>query len=278
MVSGPDYEQRIAQAVDAIRARWPESPRIGMVLGTGAGQIAQAIVTEERWPYSALPHFPTSTAIGHSGELVCGRWHDTSIVAMRGRIHLYEGHSLNDIAMPIHVMHRLGVQRLLVCNAAGGVNPKFRVGDLMLIDSHIDLFFRPYDFLPSNGGFSVDQRGNVRADASCDRSILDDAERLGRQLNLPIHRGVYVGLLGPSYETRAEYRMCRRLGGDAVGMSTIPEIVIASSYGIPILAVSIITNTAAGNVNSVTSGHAVLATAEQAAHGLRKIFENMLGD
>lgn len=269
------YLEKIAQAVEAIRDHWAHQPEAGLVLGTGSGQIAEQLEIELRLPYAAIPNFPQSTAIGHKGSLVCGRVAGKRVVAMQGRFHLYEGHTLDDTMLPIHVMQRLGIRRLLLSNAAGGVNPAFRVGDLMLIEGHIDLFCRTSSRLDDS---SIEQpvRPGFHADSACDPKLLEQAASVGRALGFVVQRGTYVGLLGPTYETRAEYRMCRRMGGDAVGMSTIPEIATASFYGIPTLAVSIITNVAADEVPNPTTGHAVIAAAESAAQRVQAIFAKAL--
>ncbi len=265
------YLEKIAQAVNAIRGQWAHQPEAGLVLGTGSGQVAEELNVELRLPYAAIPNFPRSTAIGHKGSLVCGSISGKRVIAMQGRFHLYEGHAIEDTMLPIHVMQRLGIRRLLLSNAAGGVNPSYRVGDLMLIESHLDLFFRASS---RHHNDSIDQnlRPGFRADLACDRMLLEEADSVGRALGFVVQRGTYVGLLGPTYETRAEYRMCRRIGGDAVGMSTIPEIATASYYGIPTLAVSIITNVVAADAKASISGHAVIAAAESAAHRLHALF------
>lgn len=274
MKSPEEYEFELGQAVAAIQKKWSRRPRVGLVLGTGSGAIAQAIAVEQRWPFGSLPHFAPSTALGHQGAVVCGVWNDVPVVAMQGRLHFYEGRTLWDTMRPVQVLARLGVERLLICNAAGGVSPSLRVGDLMVITSFIDLFFRP-GLGASPQPFSPVSRGGMPTDWSCDETLIERALTLGRAHDLELKRGVYVGLLGPCYETRAEYRMCRRIGADAVGMSTIPEIIVATAHRIPVLAISIITNSGIAPQQPI-SGHAVIENAEAAAGDLREIFAGML--
>lgn len=269
------FHAQIAQAAAAIRGQWERHPEAGLVLGTGSGQIAEQLEVELRLPYEQISNFPRSTALGHRGSFVCGRLAGKPVVAMQGRFHLYEGYSFDDTTLPIHVMQQLGIRRLLISNAAGGVNPAFRVGELMLIESHIDLFCRTSTHLHSRTA-GQNMRPTFRADAACDPGLIRQAAATAQANHCMVHRGVYVGLLGPTYETRAEYRMCRRIGGDAVGMSTIPEIATASFYGIPTLAVSIITNVAPDDAASPTTGHAVVAAAESAAQNLYAIFEKLM--
>ncbi len=270
---GPTIEHlaRIDEAVDSIRKRWAGRPVAGIVLGTGSGQIADELQVEVRLPYSDIPHFPRSTALGHKGSLVCGCLGLIPVVAMQGRFHLYEGYSVDATTLPIHVMQRLGIERLLISNAAGGVNPAYSVGELMLIESHIDFFNRTSrHFQASDSEQNI--RPAFRADAACSQELIAIGQMVSRANQFVLHRGVYVGLLGPTYETRAEYRMVRQIGGDVVGMSTIPEITVASFYGLPTLAVSIITNVAKPGQLVPTTGHAVVAAAELAAKNLRAIF------
>ncbi len=270
-----EYLARIDEALGAIRKRWSSRPVAGIVLGTGCGQIAEELQVEVRLPYSDIPYFPRSTALGHQGSLVCGLLAGRPVVAMQGRFHLYEGYSVDATTMPIHVMNRLGIERLLISNAAGGVNPDYSVGELMLITSHIDFFYQTSRHFQATDEVQ-NLRPAVRADASCSPELMHLAQTVSRANQFTLHRGVYVGLLGPTYETRAEYRMVRQIGGDVVGMSTIPEITVASFYGLPTLAVSIITNVAQPNQLVPTSGHAVVAAAELAAQNLRAIFVSVV--
>jgi len=260
-----------AQAAQRIRDTWPQTPRFGIVLGTGAGQLASAIETEATIPYSELPGFPTSTALGHAGKFVCGRLQNQPVIAMQGRFHMYEGYSAVQSTIGVQTMAQLGVKYLLVSNAAGGINPKFRSGEVMLITSHIDLMFRP---VPAAESLIDGLRPALRSDSVYDLELIAQAEACARQHNFTVHRGIYCGLLGPNYETRSEYRFLRRIGGDTVGMSTIPEVRIASRLGLRVLGLSIVTNVANPDQLARTTGHEVIEWAKIAEPCLRSLFEN----
>lgn len=260
-----------AQAAQRIRDTWPQTPRFGIVLGTGAGQLASAIETEATIPYGELPGFPTSTALGHAGKFVCGRLQNQPVIAMQGRFHMYEGYSAVQSTIGVQTMAQLGIKYLLVSNAAGGINPKFRSGEVMLITSHIDLMFRP---VPAAESLIDGMRPALRSDSVYDLELIAQAEACARQHNFTVHRGIYCGLLGPNYETRSEYRFLRRIGGDTVGMSTIPEVRIASRLGLRVLGLSIVTNVANPDQLARTTGHEVIEWAKIAEPCLRSLFEN----
>lgn len=278
-------EPAVRAAVAWIHSRWPRTPNWGLVLGTGSAAVAEAIEPEVILPYDAIPHFPRCTALGHAGQLICGTWLGQPLVALQGRWHLYEGHSAAAVTFPIRVLHALGVQQLLLSNAAGGVHPDFAVGDLMLIDDTIDLFFQR-GVLPARPGRSA-EAGPDRAPAvgrdsrgswQVDRGLLAVAADIARRESIRARRGVYVGLLGPNYETAAEYRMVRQIGGDAVGMSTIPELVAAHRCGLASLAISIITNVAHPERLQKNSGEAVVAAGQAAAAHLRQVWAGVLAE
>ncbi len=268
-------------AANWIQQRWPHRPRYGIVLGTGAGQVAKAIKVEAEFPYGDIPDFPRSTAVGHLGLLVCGEFAGQKVVAMAGRFHLYEGYSVEQSTIGVRVMHQLGIQCLFLSNAAGGINPKFVSGDIMLIDSHLDLMFQRAQ-ARNTTQLSDDEtladrlfvgKNNARIDSAYDRQLIAYAMQAAREHNLLLHLGVYVAMLGPNYETRAEYRFLRKLGGDTVGMSTAPEVAVASELGIRVLAASIVTNVAKPDALDRTSGDEVVHFADVAAPKLRKLFE-----
>ncbi|MCA9260038.1 MAG: purine-nucleoside phosphorylase, partial [Planctomycetales bacterium] len=233
------WRQKIAETSGAVAARWNERPAAGVILGSGLGDLAQRIDCQATFDYADLPHFGATTAIGHAGRLVCGRLEDRPVVAFQGRFHLYEGHRADRAALPARLLQALGCTTLVVSNAAGGLNPQYRVGEVMAIDDHINLQFdNPLI------GVNDDQLGPRFPDMSApyDREYLEIAEATARAADFRLHRGVYVAMLGPTYETRAEYRMCRRLGGDAVGMSTAPEVIAARHAGLRVAGFSVITN------------------------------------
>jgi purine-nucleoside phosphorylase len=265
----------IREASEFIENAWGNSPRCGIILGTGAGQLAMEIDAQQTIEYGQIPHFPVSTAMGHSGNLVCGRLADKNVVAMQGRFHLYEGYPVDKATLPIHVMHELGVEIVFVSNAAGGINPKMASGEIMLIESHIDLMNRSTPNMVSAN--LSGSRPTLRADAY-DRVLIDQAQEHARVSDFPLHRGVYGAMLGPNYETRAEYRMLRRLGADVAGMSTVPEVAVAARYGMRVLGMSIITNVANPDVLAATSGQEVIDAAETAAPNLKALVVNAIAN
>jgi purine-nucleoside phosphorylase len=229
----------IEEATAAIRFRTTMAPAVGIILGTGLGGLAAEIVQEASIAYADIPHFPLSTVESHSGKLIFGKLAGTGVVAMQGRFHFYEGYTMRQITFPVRVLARLGVKTLLISNAAGGLNPAYRRGDLMMIDDHINL-------LGDNPlrGPNDDAAGPRFPDMSqpWDRRLLDLAGTIAREKGIACHRGVFVAVQGPNLETRAEYRFLRGIGADAVGMSTVPENIVAVHMGLKVLGISIITD------------------------------------
>jgi len=259
-------------AQQVIRQRWGKTARIGVVLGTGADEVAQQIAADVEIPYAAIPGFPSSTAMGHRGQLVCGKLGEAEIIAMQGRFHLYEGYSHQQVRFPLELMRSLGVELLLISNAAGGLNPFYQSGDLMVLKSHIDLMFRPW---PVASDHAMTDRPHRRADAY-DRHLIEHALSHARRENFVLHQGVYAGLLGPNYETRAEYRFLRKIGADVVGMSTIPEVVYAADLGMRVMAFSIVANVAKPDALEPTSGEEVIDAATVAAPRLCSLFHQII--
>lgn len=264
--------QAAREAADFISAKFPHRPKFGVILGTGAGKLADEIQAELTIDYGEIPNFPRSTALGHQGQLVCGKLAGAHVVAMQGRFHLYEGYSVDQATLPIHTMNRLGVEVLFVTNASGGMNPKMESGQIMLITSHIDLMF--CSTLNMTGPLSAG-RPTSRSDAY-DEPLMTQAEVCGRKNGFAVHRGVYGAMLGPNYETRAEYRFLRRIGADVAGMSTVPEVTVAARYGMRVLGLSVITNIAKPDILSPTSGQEVIDAAEVAAPNLCAIVVNAI--
>jgi purine-nucleoside phosphorylase len=252
-------------AAQAISARWRRVPRAALILGSGLGNLASRVEPEAVIPYAEIPGFPRSTALGHAGRLVCGTLHGTTVATLEGRCHLYEGYTREQIALPVCALAELGAEVLIVTNASGGLNPSYVGGDIMLIESHIDLMFRGVA-----GGVGRDR--SVMYDAS----LINLALSLARRENFVAHRGVYAALAGPNYETRAEYRLLRRIGADTVGMSTVPEVLAAASCGLRVLAISTITNVACPDAPCKATGDEVIAIAERAAPKVRKLVEGVL--
>ena len=266
-------KQQIAEAFRFINQHYDGKPRFGIILGTGSGEIADAIQADVKIPYGDVPHLPTSTAIGHKGQFVCGKLAGRDVIAMQGRFHLYEGYDVDRATLPVHLMAAMGVEKLFISNAAGGVNPNWVVGDVMLINSHIDFMYR----CTPRMGRTVDGVGRpaVRSD-QYDIGLIKSAMQHARQQDFPLYSGVYAAMLGPNYETRAEYRFLRKIGADVVGMSTVPEVAVASMHGLKVMAMSIVTNVAKPDVLTETSGEDVVDAAAIAAPKLRSIVEDAI--
>ena len=229
----------IQQTADFIKEKTNFSPEIGIILGTGLGGLVNEIDTFQAIPYEEIPNFPVSTVEGHKGQLIFGQLGGKKVVAMQGRFHFYEGYSMNEFVFPVRVMNFLGIEKLMVSNASGGVNPSFEIGDIMLISDHINLF-------PSNPliGPNIEELGTRFPDMSdaYDHALIKKAEAISKELNIKIVKGVYAGLTGPTLETPAEYSYIRKIGADAVGMSTVPEVIAARHMKIPCFGVSVITD------------------------------------
>ena len=236
------------------------SPTIGLVLGSGLGGFADELSEATRIPYANIPFFPRSTAIGHAGQMVIGKVGDIAVAVMQGRVHLYEGYSANEAAFPTRVFGRMGIRALILTNAAGGINLEYKQGALVVITDHINLQGQNPLTGPNDDRFGPRFPDMTQAYSKPYREIaLRAAQRLGKT----VYQGVYAGLLGPSYETPAEIRYLRTIGADLVGMSTIPEVIAARHMGIKVLAISCVTNMAAGISDEVLSHEDVLATGER---------------
>ena len=252
----------------AIRGQWQGTPRIGIILGTGLGSLAGHIRSEATIDYPTIPHFPRSTAIGHTGQLVCGQLDGATVVAMEGRFHAYEGYSQGQITFPVRVMRALGANLLIVSNACGGMNPQYGRGDIMVIEDHINL-------MGGNPliGVNDDCLGPRFPDmcAPYDHRLIDRALSIARKENFTAHKGVYVAVTGPNLETRAEYRFLRLIGADVVGMSTVPEVLVAVHAGMRVLGLSVITDMCLPDALKPADIQEILATAAEAEPKLRKI-------
>lgn len=263
------------RAASWIAKRWSPRPGFGIVLGTGSGLLADRIECEAAWPFHEIPGFPAATALGHKGRLVCGTLAGRPVLAMQGRFHLYEGHSAERATLHLRVMQRLGVETVFLTNAAGGTGPHLQRGDVMVIASFVDFMLRTGPALVAETALG---RPMCRADQACDPDLALKAHAVARRAGFQLHEGIYAGLLGPNYETRAEYRMLRRLGVDAVGMSTVPEIAVATAIGMRVLALSAISNVASPDALGVTTGEEVVEAAAVAAPKLQAIVEGMIRD
>jgi len=250
----------LKEAKAYIEAKLTEKPTIGLVLGSGLGVLADEIEQPVIIPYGDIPGFTQSTVVGHKGQLVIGKLDGKQVVAMQGRFHYYEGHGLDAVTFPIRVMKLIGVETIVVTNAAGGINESYRAGDLMLIKDHLNLTFRNPLIGPND-----DQLGVRFPDMSeaYSKALRDLAKSVAQEQGITLQEGVYAGLLGPSYETPAEIRMLRVLGGDAVGMSTVPEVIVARHMNMQVLGISCISNMAAGILEQPLSHDEVMETTEK---------------
>lgn len=264
---------KISESAKTITSQWSRQPKVGIVLGSGLGGFVEEMDIQTTIPYRSLPGFETSTAVGHAGELVCGLVGGRHVVAMNGRFHLYEGHAADRSAFPIRVMKHLGVDTLFVSNAAGGLNPNFKQGDIVLLDDQINLMFRN----PLIGD-NDDQLGPRFPDmcSPFDVSLGNAANEIGRRLGVQLQRGVYAAVLGPNYETRAEIRMLRTMGADVVGMSTVPEVLVAVHGGMRVLGLSVVTNVCRPDRHQPTSGDEVVNAAKAAEKKMRRIVVELI--
>ena len=265
----------VQEAAEYVRARIGETPRIGLILGSGLGGIAEVIEDKHVIPYGEIPHFVCSTAPGHKGQFVAGRFGGKPVICMQGRLHFYEGHALSDIIFPVRVMKQLGVTSLIVTNAAGGINTSFQVGDLMLIEDHINFMGTNPLIGPSDASFGP---------RFCDMTytytpaLRQAAQEAAQSLGLTLQKSVYLGCTGPSYETPAEIRAFRTLGADAVGMSTVPEVIAASHCGLQVLAFSLITNMAAGILDQPLTEEEVIEIGNRRGSDLQRLITRIVTD
>ncbi|MFN4123044.1 MAG: purine-nucleoside phosphorylase [Flavobacteriales bacterium] len=248
-------------------------PFAGVILGTGLGGLAKEMQVEYTLGYEDIPNFPVSTVEGHSGKLLFGKLGGKDIIVMQGRFHYYEGYDMQKVVFPVRVMKVLGIQYLLISNASGGVNPEHEIGDIMVLNDHINLF-------PSNPliGPNIKEFGPRFPDMSepYDRSLIKQAYEIANQRQFKIHQGVYVGLSGPCFETPAEYKYVRMIGGDAVGMSTVPEVIAARHMSIPCFAVSVITDLGVEGKIVEVSHEEVIKAAGLAEQKMMVLFKEML--
>jgi len=264
---------RIAESVAAIRGRTAAAPAIGIILGTGLGALAERIAVETSIPYGELPHFPLSTVESHSGRLLFGTLGGKPVMAMQGRFHRYEGYSLQQATFPVRVMRALGVETLVVSNACGGMNPLWAPGELMLMADHINLLGES----PLTGP-NDDALGPRFPDMSqpYDHALQRLAREVALEEKIPLRSGVYVAVPGPNLETRAEYRMLRAMGADVVGMSTVPEVIVARHGGMRVLGISIITDACLPDALEEADIATIIATAGRAEPNLTRLVEGVV--
>jgi purine-nucleoside phosphorylase len=264
----PTIYQKIKETVDSVSMRSALRPQIGIVLGSGLGPVAEDLEESVSIPYGEIPHFHGTSVEGHPGRMLIGKFHGTPTVILQGRFHAYEGYSMEEVVFPTRVVCAMGIQTLVLTNAAGGINTRYRPGDLMLIEDHLNLMGDN----PLKGP-NLSQLGPRFPDLSeayhpeCLRILQEAAS----ELEIPVHAGVYAGLLGPTYETRAEIRMFRTLGADAVGMSTVPESIAANHLGVRVAGVSCISNLPAGSTPQKLTHQEVIENGKLAAQKLKRL-------
>ena len=260
---------KINEAVDFIKNIYSDKPAVGIVLGSGLGSFVNEIKIEKEIPYGDIPHFPVSTVEGHSGKLIFGELGGKKIVAMAGRFHLYEGYTSDQTVFPIRVLKFLGIDTLLLSNAAGGVNPSFQVGDLMIITDHISQL-APNPLIGKN----YKELGPRFPDMSepYKKYLINKVKAIAAEKNIKVREGVYVAVTGPTFETRAEYKMILALGGDAVGMSTVQEVITAVHMGLPVFAMSVITDVGIREEENIITHEEVLQAAKEAEPNFKALF------
>lgn len=261
------------EAANYILNRCHQKPEIGIILGSGLANLVNYIDNAVTIPYSEIPHFKTSTAIGHKGNLILGTLGGKYVMTMQGRFHYYEGYTMQEVTFPIRVMYAMGIKTLMVSNAAGGITPTFRVGDLMMITDHINLMPNPLI------GKNIDEIGPRFPDMTCayNLKLRELALTMAESLNIELKQGVYVGGTGPTFETPAEYKFFGLIGGDAVGMSTVPEVIVARHCGIDVFGISVISNEAHTiTSDTVNDGNDVIIAANKASEKMSLLFKKII--
>lgn len=265
--------QKINEAVAFIKKQYSEKPVVGIVLGSGLGSFTSEITVAKEIPYNTIPHFPVSTVEGHSGKLIFGQMGGKNVVCMAGRFHYYEGYSTPEVVFPIRVMKFLGIETLLISNAAGGSTRAFKVGDLMIIKDHVS-FFTPNPLVGQNSS----ELGPRFPDMSepYKKYLIDKVKDIAAKKNIELKEGVYCGVTGPTFETRAEYKLLSLIGGDAVGMSTVQEVIAAVHMGLPVFAMSVITDIGIRDEENTITHDEVLQAAKDAEPKLTYIFKELV--
>jgi len=265
--------QQIKEASACVRSRWSGSPRVGLILGTGLGGLAEQVANKTVIPYGEIPHFPKSTVQSHAGQLVCGEFKGVPIVAMEGRFHFYEGYSMQQVTFPVRVMQAIGADTLIVTNAAGGLNPQFELSDVVVIDDQINL-------MGDNPlrGINDDNLGPRFPDMSepYDRGLSSLALQSALELGITAHQGIFIAVAGPNLETRAEYRMLRGMGADVVGMSTVPEVIVAKHASLRVLGFSIVTDLCLPDALEPVDIQRILAVAAKGGEKLSRLIPKVI--
>lgn len=270
----PDLINQLKETTAFIRSQYPHTPEAGIVLGSGLGDFADQIQIEKEIDYKEIPHFPVSTVEGHKGKMIFGELSGKKVVAMAGRFHYYEGYSVQEVTFPVRVLKYLGIKCLFLSNAAGGVNPAYKVGDLMIINDHIS-----FGTMNPLIGKNYNELGPRFPDMTepYKKELIEKAKSIAARLKIPVHEGIYFVVTGPTFETKAEYRMIHKLGADAVGMSTVQENIVAVHMGLPVFAMSVITDLGLGDHEKITHEE-VLKAAREAEPKLAAIFKQMIAE
>jgi len=268
-----DLRAKVVESVEFINQKSEIKPKIAIILGTGLGRLAEDIEEKEIIPYSEIPNFPISTVQSHSGNLVLGKLGNKEVVAMQGRFHYYEGYSLKEVTFPVRVMNKLGADIIIISNAAGGMNRFFKRGDLMVITDHINLFGDNPLIGPNDE--ELGPRFPDMSEAYCQK-LIELAKKVALKERIRLREGVYAGLTGPTLETPAEYRFLIKVGADAVGMSTVPEVIVANHMGMKVLGISCITDLAIDGVAVKTSVEEILKAASDAEPIMTKLIEKVI--
>jgi purine-nucleoside phosphorylase len=267
--------EKIREAVAYIQSKYDFKPQVGVILGTGLGGLVEKVTIEVDIPYDEIPHFPVSTVESHHGRLLLGTLEGKSVIVMQGRFHYYEGYTMQQVTFPVRVMKLLGIKQLLVSNAAGGLNLDYKVSDLMIINDHINLF-------PENPltGANLDQLGPRFPDMSepYSHALLKKGLEISAELESNVHQGVYAAVTGPNLETPAEYKYLQIIGADAIGMSTIPEVLVARHMDIPVFATSVITDLCYPGAIEKVSVEKIIAAAGRAEPNLTELFSRLIAE
>ena len=266
---------KITETANYIKAKVEIIPEIAIILGTGLGALVENIKKAQYIPYEEIPNFPISTVEGHKGNLIFGWLGNKQVMAMQGRFHYYEGYDMKEVTFPIRVMQQLGIKTLFVSNAAGGMNKEFKVGDIMIITDHINLF--PENPLRGKNYSELGPRFPAMTEAYSKR-LIQKAKIIAKNENINIKQGVYVGTAGPTFETPAEYEYFRIIGGDAVGMSTVPEVIVANHASIEVFGISVITDLGGKDITEVPTHEEVQKAAINAQPQMIKLMENLVNN
>ena len=264
---------KIQPTADYIKAQVGEMPKTAIILGTGLGALVDHIEDKKYIPYTEIPNFPVSTVEGHSGNLIFGRLGSKPVMAMQGRFHYYEGYDMKQVTVPVRVMKALGIETLFVSNAAGGMNKEFKVGDVMIITDHINLF--PENPHRGKNDINLGPRFPAMTEAY-NHKLIELADQVAAEKGIRVMHGVYVGVTGPTFETPAEYEFFRIIGGDAVGMSTVPEVIVANHAGMKVFGVSVITDLGVKDVTDVPTHEEVQKAAEAAQPNIMEIMRELV--